>query len=86
MPNDTNSNKKKRAPIICAVVMIGLLGVLLGIMLFPMLNEANGELATIGLIIVYGLLILVTIIGIVMALKQRLKEIEGGEEEDAKQY
>ena len=86
MPNDTNLNKKKKAPVICAVLMIGLLGILLGIMIFSMLNEANGELAAIGVIIIYGLLVLATIIGIVIALRQRLREIEGGEEDDAKQY
>ena len=86
MPNATNLNKKKKAPIICAVIMIGLLGILLGIIIYPMLNEANGELAAIGIIIVYGILILAMIVGIILALKQRLKEIESGEEEDAKKY
>ena len=86
MPNDTNLNKKKKAPVICAVLMIGLLGILLGIMIFSMLNEANGELAAIGVIIIYGLLVLATIIGIVIALRQRLREIEGGEEDEARKY
>ena len=86
MPNATNLNKKKKAPNICAVIMIGLLGILLGIIIYPMLNEANGELAAIGIIIVYGILILAMIVGIILALKQRLKEIESGEEEDAKKY
>ncbi len=86
MPNDTNLNKKKKAPIICAVVMIGLLGILLGIMIYPLFNESHGELATIGIIIVYALLIVAIIVGVLIALKQRLKEIESGEEENAKKY
>ena len=86
MPNATNLNKKKKAPIICAVIIIGLLGILLGIVIYPILTEANGELAAICIIALYGILILATIIGIIIALKQRLKEIEGGEEEDAKKY
>ena len=86
MPNDTNLNKKKKAPIICAVVMIGLLGILLGIMIYPLFNESHGELAKIGIIIVYALLIVAIIVGVLIALKQRLKEIESGEEENAKKY
>ena len=80
MPNATNLNKKKKAPIICAVVMIVLLVAILGIMLI------DHELTDIGIIIVCGIIILTTIIGVLIALKQRLKEIESGEEEDAKKY
>lgn len=39
-----------------------------------------------GILIVYGLLIVAVILGVLAALRQRLKEIESGEEEDAKQY
>ena len=86
MPNDTNLNKKKKAPIICAVIMIGFLSLVLGAIVYPILNETNGKLAAIGIIIVYGLFILATIVGVFIALKQRLREIESGEEEDAKIY
>ena len=86
MPNDSKLKHKKTAPVICAAIMIGLLGILLGIIIYPILNEANGELAAISIIIVYGILILAMIIGIIIALKQRLREIESGEEEDAKKY
>ena len=37
-------------------------------------------------LIIYGLAILAVITGILLALRQRLKEIEGGEEDEARKY
>lgn len=84
MPNDINH--KKKAPIICAVVMIVLLAIFLGAIIYPLLGDAHGEIVALGILLVYGLLIFAVIIGILFALRQRLKEIEGGEEDDAKKY
>lgn len=81
-----NTTKKKRTPIICTAVIIGVLGIFLATILFPLLGAACGELIAVGILVVYGLLILAVIVGVLVALRQRLKEIEGGEEEDAKQY
>jgi len=50
------------------------------------LGDAEEALLVIGIIGFYGLIIVAVIIGVIFALRQRLKEIEGGEEEDAKQY
>jgi len=85
MQNDTKTNKKK-APIICAVVVIAFLGIFLATILFPLIGETMGEALAVGFLLIYGGLIVAAIIGIIAALRQRLKEIEGGEEEDAKQY
>ena len=77
---------KKLAPIICAVVFIALLGVWLGVIIYPLLTSTfTGGVVT-GILIVYGLLIIAMMVGIVIALRQRLKEIEGGEEDAASQY
>lgn len=84
MPNDINH--KKKAPIICAVVMIVLLAIFLEATIYPLLGDAHGEIVALGILLVYGLLIIAVIIGILLALRQRLKEIEGGEEDDAKKY
>lgn len=81
-----NTTEKKWAPIACALVMVVLLGVLLGVFLAAVLGEVADD--TVGKIIlaVYSIFILAVIFGILAALRQRLKEIDGGEEADAKQY
>ena len=85
MRNDTKKSKKK-APIICAAVMIAFMGSILAIILFPLLGEVVGESLVVGILFVYSGGIIAVIIGVVAALRQRLREIEGGEEEDARQY
>lgn len=82
----TTKKDKRKAPIICAAVIIGILGFYLGVILYPLLGESFGEELVVGILIIYGLLIAAVIVGILLALRQRLKEIESGEEEDAKQY
>ena len=81
MQNDIKKSKKK-APIICAAVVIAFLGIFLATILFPLI----GEVMAVGFLLIYGGEIIAAIVGVVAALRQRLQEIEGGEEEDAKQY
>ena len=85
MRNDTE-NKKKRGPIIAASVVIGFLGLVLAALIFPLITESMGILPAVFILLLYGGVIIAMIVGIIMALRQRLKEIESGEEEDAKQY
>ena len=85
MQNDTKKNKKT-APIICAAVVLALLGIFLATILFPLIEEVAGELIAVGFLLVYGGFIVAAIVGVAVALKQRLKEIEGGEEDEAKKY
>ena len=81
-----DTTKKKRAPIICAAVIIGLLGIFLATFIFPLISETYGEVIAVGFLVIYGLIIIAIIVGILAALRQRLREIEGGEEDDAKKY
>ena len=85
MRNDTE-NKKKRGPIIAASVVIGFLGIVLAALIFPLITESMGILPAVFILLLYGGVIIAMIVGVIMALRQRLKEIESGEEEDAKQY
>ena len=85
MRNDTK-NRKKKAPIICAAVVIGFLSIFLATILFPLIGEVYGELLAVAFLVLYGGGIVAVIIGVISALRQRLQEIEGGEEEDARQY
>lgn len=77
---------KKIAPMLCAAVMILLLGAYLAVFLFAMLEETMPQLAVILIMMAYGALIIAMIVGILAALRQRLKEIDNGEEEIARQY
>jgi len=85
MQNDIKKHKKK-APIICAIIVISLLSIFLATILLPLIGEVYGEMLALGFLLIYGALIIAVILGILFALRQRLKEIEGGEEEDAKKY
>lgn len=85
MQKDTK-NKKRIASVICAGVVILLLLVYLIVFLFPILSGQIGDGAAITILIVFALSILALIVGIVIALFQRLKEIKGGEEDVAAKY
>ena len=81
-----DTTKKKRAAILSAAVIVGLLGIVIATVLVPLAREAYGDGIAIGFLVVYGLVLVAVIVGVLAALGQRLKEIEGGEEEDAKKY
>ena len=81
-----NKEKKKRASILSAVVIIALLAVFVGCILFPLISEMGGMVFAVVILLLYAGGILAVICGILAALKQRLDEIEGGEEEEARKY
>lgn len=76
----------KRAAIICAAVIVGLLAIVLAAFMVPALGAMYEGIVVAGVMVVYGLMIIAVIVGVLFALRERLKEIEGGEEEDAKKY
>ena len=82
-----NTKKTKRlAPIVCALVAVALLGLLLAILVYPLLWASYGDIIAVIFLAVYALIIVAIIGGILAAMVQRLREIEGGEEEDARKY
>lgn len=81
-----NSTKKKLAPILCAGIVIALLLAYLAVFLYPVLGAELGDAVAVVVLILAALGILAVVGGVALALGQRLKEIEGGEEEDAKKY
>ena len=85
MPNDTKK-RKKLVPIVITVVFVAFLGIFLATIILPLIGEIYGEFLAVGFLLIYGGLIVAAIAGIIIALRQRLKEIEGGEEEDARKY
>ena len=78
--------KKKKAAITCAAVILGLLGIFIAMLLLTVFDAENGILIAIGILLIYVFAILAVVVGIILALRQRLKEIESGEEEAAKKY
>jgi len=82
------SIKKKKyiGSMVSAAVMIGIMGVILAILLVPLLMENLTEAVAVLILGFYALMIIAIIVGILLALRQRIKEIEGGEEDAASQY
>ena len=79
-------NTKKLAPIACAAIVIVLLALYIAVILFTLFTESLGDLiGIVGVVVATGI-ILAAIIGVLAALRQRMKEIDKGEEEDAKIY
>ena len=86
MRANTDTRKKKLAPVICAVAAMLFFAVYAGIFIYPLLCE-NMEGFVLKLILaIYVLLAAAAIVGVGAALLQRMKEIDGGEEEAAKKY
>ena len=81
-----NKEDKKRGAVISAVIIITMLAVFVGCILFPLISEMGGVFFAVMLLMLYIAGILAVIFGVIAALKQRLDEIEGGEEEEAKKY
>ena len=78
-------NRKKIAPWIVALVFIAFFGIYIGVLIFAQLQAREAPFAVV-LMGVYIVVLAAMIIGIILALRQRLKEIDGGEEDEALQY
>ena len=77
---------KTIAPIVCAVVIITLVMAVIGVLGFAA-AAVWMESAVFGILIgVYALVYIAVIVGVVLALRERLREIRDGEEDDASQY
>lgn len=81
-----NSTKKKIAPIAVAAVAVLLLAGVLLWMVLPLLRLTWGASEVTAFLAVYAVIVLAVMGGIIAALCQRLREIKGGEEEDARKY
>lgn len=91
-----NTTDKKWGAFLCAVIVLAFLFVYLALLFCGLFQEAAmakaegqalpGVSAAMGFIVVCGLLLAAMIVGILIALFLRFRELEGGEEEDAKKY
>jgi len=80
------NSDNKSSSVIWAVVFIIFFLMLLAAILYPVFNEQAADALTGGILLLYGAVILASIIGIIFALRQRLKEIKDGELDEAKKY
>lgn len=79
------STKGRGAVIVAALGTVVVALLFFGSLLWVMLEEEPIP-AVIGMMVVYAVLAIAIIVGILCAMVQRLREIRGGEEEDARKY
>ena len=85
--NSERRGKRKGSILSAAVVLLWLAGLILAVALTALEAARAGECgAAARLLALYGVLGGAAVIGVVLALRQRLREIDGGEEDDAAQY
>ena len=85
--NSERRGKRKGSILSAAVVLLWLAGLILGVALTALEAARAGECGAAALLLaLYGVLGGAAVIGVVLALRQRLREIDGGEEDDAAQY
>ena len=88
MPNNSDRRKKRIGSIMAALfVLFYILPLVIGSVFAAVAFIRGGEcFAAILFLLIYGVLGGAVVIGVLLALRQRLKEIKGGEEDDAAQY
>lgn len=87
MPGSSDTKKRRGALLSALVVLLWLAG-LVAVVVFAAVEAAREGAIGAGalLVLLYGTLGGAAMVGILIALRQRLKEIKGGEEDDAAQY
>lgn len=84
MPKNT---KKKIAAIVVAVMVVVYVGPLVGMVAYAAgLLGAQGGWGVLPFLLMYAAVGGAVIVGILAAMTQRLREIDGGEEDEASQY
>ena len=86
MSHTADRKKKKKGAWICALIVIAFALVYLAVALVPIIQESLGDGFVIAFVLLYSAIVIAVIVGVLIALRQRLKEIEGGEEDVAAKY
>ena len=83
-----SDREKRHGAILSAVVVLLWLAGLVALIVFAAIEAARDGAAGVGalLVLIYGTAGGAAVVGILLALRQRLREIDGGEEDDASQY
>ena len=75
----------KRGAILSALVVVAFFLVYLALLATAILEAPQDVIGWLAVVLAGGIFVAM-IVGVVLALSQRLKEIDNGEEEDAKKY
>ena len=87
MRNNTDpTDRKKRGAVASAAVVTGAMLLVVLTVGAGILGAGSASLLTGAILGFYALMGLAVVVGILAALRQRLREIQGGEEEDARKY
>ena len=82
----SNTTKRRRGSIISALVIIVVMALYFGLALLPALTDIMPWQVSIPLAVLYGGVALAVIAGVLAALRQRMRELASGEEDEAAQY
>ena len=82
-----NTNKKKIAAVVVAILVLLYVGPMVGMVLAAIIGLSKTlEWGILPSLLMYAVIGGAVLAGVLIALAQRLREIDGGEEEDAKKY
>lgn len=81
-----SNRKKKRGAWVCALIIWLLLAAYIAAIVIALVESRESSAAAIGFTALYGGIITAVAVGLLLALRSRLREIDGGEEEEAGQY
>ena len=84
--NTDHTDRKKRGAVAAAAVVTGAMLLVVLTVGAGILGAGSAGLLAGAILGFYALLGLAVVVGILAALRQRLREIQGGEEEDARKY
>ena len=82
-----NKNRKKIAPVVIAVLVVVYVAPLVGMVAYAAgLLGAEGGWSFLPFLLLYAAVGGAVIVGVLSAMSQRLREIDGGEEDEARKY
>lgn len=82
-----NRNRKKIAPVVIAVLVVVYVAPLVGMVAYAAgLLGAEGGWGVLPFLLLYAAVGGAVIVGVLSAMSQRLREIDGGEEDEASKY
>ena len=87
MRKTTDPHRASRlAPVLAAAGVTAVVLIFVGTLLWALFAAGGGETFAVGIMVLYALGGIAVIGGVIAAMVQRLREIDGGEADEAKKY
>ena len=80
------NTKKKIAPVVVTILTVAVLLPVLAVLLIGVQALREAGWVVLAFLAVYALAVCAVVVGVLAAMRARLREIDGGEEEEAKKY